>query len=398
MTIILEMVKIMINFQTITCEQFLNDYWQKKAVVFRQAIADFSNPLEPDELAGLAMEEDIESRIVIQTDELPHWYLKRGPFSESDFAKLPTKQWTLLVQGVDRFVPEVADLLDHFNFIPAWRVDDVMISYAVEEGSVGPHYDNYDVFLYQAKGRRKWSLTTKSCTPENYLDNVELRIMKQFETEEEYILEEGDMLYLPPHVAHHGVSLSADCMTYSFGYRSYQSQELWDSLGDYLAEKKFPQALYKDPCFESVSGTNEIPENAWQNARDVLQNIINDKSAMQEWFGRLITSIDQHAETLLPVSDEDEIGLGDFEQYLFQSRYLRRNPVCRFAYYGEDKPIKLFVNGSVWDIDKISSELIKMVANQSMINTSDLQRFAALKPDMQFLRDLWQLQWLEFID
>ena len=228
----------MINLQQISLKTFLSEYWQKKPLVIRQALPDFVNPLSPDELAGLALEEEIESRLVFETpDKKPYWHLKSGPFFENDFNTLPKTHWTLLVQGVDRIIPEVYELLDHFNFIPQWRIDDVMISYAALNGSVGPHYDNYDVFLYQAKGRREWSLTTQNCNTENYIKDLELRIMNQFDIEERFILEEGDMLYLPPHVGHYGISLSDECMTYSFGYRSYQGQELWDSLGDYLSEK-----------------------------------------------------------------------------------------------------------------------------------------------------------------
>ena len=165
----------MIHFGSIDVTTFLTEYWQKKPLVIRHAIPGFINPLTPDELAGLAIDEDVESRIVT---ELPSWELKKGPFEDTLFSSLPKTHWTLLVQSVDLLVPEVAALLDHFDFIPQWRVDDVMISYAVEHGNVGPHYDNYDVFLYQASGRRKWSLTTQHCHENNYLSDVELRIMK----------------------------------------------------------------------------------------------------------------------------------------------------------------------------------------------------------------------------
>ena len=228
----------MISFKDIPVKTFLTDYWQKKPLVIRDALPCFINPISPDELAGLALEEDIESRIVHETlGTSPLWHLKKGPFSESDFSTLPKTHWTLLVQGLDRIIPEVYELLNHFDFIPQWRIDDVMLSFAALDGSVGPHYDNYDVFLYQAKGQRKWSLTTKNCHTDNYIKNIDLRIMNEFNVEEEFILEEGDMLYLPPHVGHYGISLSEECMTYSFGYRSYQGQELWDSLGDYVSEK-----------------------------------------------------------------------------------------------------------------------------------------------------------------
>ena len=276
----------MVNFQTVDVHTFLTEYWQKKPLVIRQALPAFINPITADELAGLAMEEDVESRMVFETPQkTPHWQLKRGPFLETDFSTLPKTHWTLLVQGVDLIVPEVACLLDYFNFIPQWRVDDVMISYAVKQGSVGPHYDKYDVFLYQASGTRKWSLTTKNCNEANCLKGVDLRIMAEFDVEEEYILQQGDMLYLPPHVGHHGVSLDDDCITYSFGYRSYQGQELWDGFGDYLSEHHKFTSLYQDPNWANNKATSAIPRQAWLNAKQLMQEMLADDamSTIESW-------------------------------------------------------------------------------------------------------------------
>ena len=137
----------------LTAREFMRDYWQKKPLLIRQAIPDFESPIDADELAGLALEEEVESRLVIEHGERP-WELRRGPFAEDEFSKLPEREWTLLVQAVDQFVPEVSELLENFRFLPSWRVDDVMISFAAPGGSVGPHFDNYDVFLLQGHGKR----------------------------------------------------------------------------------------------------------------------------------------------------------------------------------------------------------------------------------------------------
>ena len=138
----------------ITADEFLAEYWQKKPLLIRNAIPNFIAPIEGDDLAGLSLEEEVESRLVIGDD----WQLEHGPFEESRFETLPDRNWTLLVQGVDLWIPEVADLLKSFDFLPAWRVDDIMVSYAEDGGNVGPHFDYYDVFLLQGSGQRHWQV------------------------------------------------------------------------------------------------------------------------------------------------------------------------------------------------------------------------------------------------
>ncbi|KTC88770.1 cupin domain-containing protein [Fluoribacter dumoffii] len=389
----------MINLQHISLETFLNEYWQKKPLIIRNALPGFATPISPDELAGLALEEDVESRLVFETPhEKTSWHLKRGPFSESDFNTLPLTHWTLLVQGVDRLIPEVCALLDHFNFIPQWRIDDIMISYAVLHGSVGPHYDNYDVFLYQARGRREWLLTTKGCNQDNYINDLELRIMKQFDVEERLVLEEGDMLYLPPHVGHYGISLSEECMTYSFGYRSYQGQELLESLSDYLAEKDTFKTLYQDPNWSQWHNASEILRPAWQNAQDLLHKLINDEETMRSWFGCFVTQLDQQAELQLPMPLEEDtiIGLTDFVEEIKTGVDLVRDASCRFAYQHptEQFGFQFYINGCEWDITDVSPDLLGYIANNRYLSHKLLVPYLNTTQNQIFIYNLWKLQWL----
>lgn len=388
----------MVYFKEISLQTFLKDYWQKKPLLIRNALPNFINPLSPDELAGLALEDDIESRIVRETpNKAPIWHLQNGPFKDCDFSQLPSTHWTLLVQGVDRIVPEVSDLLNHFDFLPQWRIDDVMISFAALHGSVGPHYDNYDVFLYQAMGRREWSLTTEKCNTENYLENLDLRIMREFNVEERLVLEEGDMLYLPPHVGHHGVSLSEQCMTYSFGYRSYQGQEVWDSLGDYLSEKECFTSLYKDPDWSELTKTSEIPDSAWKNAQQLLLELVEKESVLKAWFGCFATRLDQEAERQLPLPLENDelVDINTFIELVNNGMELERNPNCRFAYQQVNEQLQLYINGCEWDIQGIPSELVELIANNRLISSTDIIPYFNTMPAQQFLFDLWTLQWLE---
>lgn len=389
-----------LNFTNISRADFLADYWQKKPILLKQAMPDFVNCLSPEELAGLSLEPEVESRIVLeQPAKSPAWQLRRGPFTEEDYASMPETHWTLLVQGVDRLLPEVQNLLDYFDFIPQWRVDDVMISYAPLHGNVGPHYDNYDVFLLQALGQRKWMLTTQDCNEQNYLTDVELRVMKIFIVEEEYILEPGDILYLPPHVGHHGVSLSDDCMTYSFGYRSYQSREMLNSFCDYVNEQDAFKTLYKDPDWRMIQHTAELPEAAWQQAKQLILSEMADDKLFKNWFGRFATHLDYGAEELLPDVLEN-VNEADFLAQLASKETLFRDPMVKMAYQsdGNDSKFELYINGVSWKIDGVSTDLIKIVANHRTIDCQQLKSYLSNRANLQFLFGLWQLQWLQFAE
>ena len=213
----------------LTPSEFLAEYWQKKPLLIRQAIPNFQGLLTPNELAGLACEEEAQSRIVQNIDDT--WHLTHGPFDEDTLTSLPEKDWTLLVQYVNHHLPEVAELLSQFNFIPHARLDDLMISYAPTGGSVGPHIDSYDVFLLQGSGKRRWKINAQPDL--TLVEDVPLRILKQFTAEQEWVLAPGDMLYLPPNIAHHGVSEDDDCMTYSIGFRVPKTQELIQGFLDH---------------------------------------------------------------------------------------------------------------------------------------------------------------------
>src|SRR3990170_7562789 len=203
---------------------FLTDFWQKRPLLIRSPWRAWNNPLAPDELAGLACESDVESRLVTQLPDT--WELEHGPLSGTRFAQLGKQPWTLLVQAVDHHVPAVAALLEPFRFIPNWRIDDVMVSYAVEGGGVGPHFDQYDVFLVQGLGRRRWQLGRLCDHATELLPHDDLRLLASFEPTDEWILEPGDILYVPPRVAHNGIAVSDDCMTYSIGFRAPSRREL----------------------------------------------------------------------------------------------------------------------------------------------------------------------------
>jgi 50S ribosomal protein L16 3-hydroxylase len=217
---------------TPTPQQFLATYWQKKPLLIRQAFPDFTPQLDSDDIAGLACDQLAESRLVTGSYPEHDWKLRYGPFSEKDFADFPRTGWTLLVQDVEKHYPPLQDLMRQFDFLPRWRVDDLMASVAGPGGSVGPHVDQYDVFLLQADGSRRWQIAESF--DEELLPNCELSVLRHFQPEQEWILERGDVLYLPPGVAHHGVALEQG-MTWSIGMRAPGAADLFQTYGEWMA-------------------------------------------------------------------------------------------------------------------------------------------------------------------
>jgi len=269
----------------LTPAQFLDEYWQKKPLLIRQAIPNFKGLLDANELAGLACEEEVQSRIV--QFKKSKWSVKKGPFDDADFAKLPKKNWTLLVQSVNHHLPEATDLLSLFNFIPHARLDDLMVSYAPKGGGVGAHVDSYDVFLLQGSGKRNWKISTQ--TDLSLLEDAPLRILKNFKPEQEWVLEAGDMLYLPPQIAHFGISESDDCMTYSIGFRAPKTQELMHEFLSYLQDNINEEGLYTDPDLKLQNHPSEISDKMIEHVNTMLHKMTWDKNCVADFLGRYLT-------------------------------------------------------------------------------------------------------------
>ena len=379
-------------------ETFLKEYWQKKPLLIKGAFPNFESPIQPDELAGLSLEEEVESRIIIQNSTIDYT-LKTGPFTEKTFQGLPEKNWTLLIQGADKLIPEIADLIPNFNFIPNWRLDDVMISYATKGGNVGPHYDNYDVFLLQAQGQRNWQLSSQNCNPENYIDGLDIRLMEKFIVEDDYVCEAGDLLYIPPLWGHHGIGLTDDCLTFSFGYRTYKGLEVWDSFGDYLAETESFQDLYKDPNW-SNSQAGQITDESWKQAQALLKSVLDNEEHFKKWFGRFATQLDAGANEKLPepLEEDETVDTETLFSELQQCEGIQLDPVCRFAYYKiNDNEVSLYVNSSEWNCLNAEAEFIKLLCNQKWISAEILIPYLANEGNLSLINDLWTLQFFEII-
>ena len=274
----------MSNWQlTLDRENFLANVWQRKPLLIKNAIDGFEPALDADELAGLALEEEVESRIIEFRDQ--NWHLSQGPFTATDFDR--AHPWTLLVQAVDHYVPAIADLRKLIDFIPQWRVDDVMVSFAVDGGSVGPHYDNYDVFLLQAQGKRRWKIGQPCDANTALAPNTDLRILQDFHCESEHLLSAGDILYVPPGVAHWGIA-EGDCMTFSIGFRAPAIKELLSRSVDSLLEKTTDEKFYTDDPAAPPCRPGEITAKAVTRAKEQLIVALQAHSD-DSWFGELVT-------------------------------------------------------------------------------------------------------------
>ncbi|NIF15701.1 cupin domain-containing protein [Pantoea sp. Cy-639] len=352
----------------LTAREFLRDYWQKKPLLVRQAFPDFESPIDPDELAGLALEEEVESRLVLEHGERP-WELRRGPFAEDAFADLPERDWTLLVQAVDQFVPEVAELLEHFRFLPSWRIDDVMISYAAPGGSVGPHFDNYDVFLLQGHGKRNWKVGQMCNSDSPLIEHADLRILAEFEQSGEWTLEPGDMLYLPPRLAHYGVA-EDDCLTYSVGFRAPSAAEVLTHFTDFLSQFLPDEERYSDADAQPVADPHQIQHDALDRLKALLAEHMGDERLLLTWFGQFMTE-PRYPEM---VSGE-ELSEEDLIYSLEQGAILIRNPSARLAWSEVDDNLLLFASGQSRLLSGHLRELLKLICAADALHMENLAQW-----------------------
>ncbi|CRM76182.1 MULTISPECIES: cupin domain-containing protein [Pseudomonas] len=375
----------------ITAREFLRDYWQKKPLLIRQAIPDFESPIDADELAGLALEEEVESRLVIEHGERP-WELRRGPFAEDAFSTLPEREWTLLVQAVDQFVPEVAELLEHFRFLPSWRIDDVMISFAAPGGSVGPHFDNYDVFLLQAQGKRNWKIGQMCNSESALLQHADLRILAEFEESAEWVLEPGDMLYLPPRLAHFGIA-EDDCMTYSVGFRAPSAAEVLTHFTDFLSQYLTDEERYTDADAQPVSDPHQIQSDALDRLKSLLAEHMSDERMLLTWFGQFMTE-PRYPELVAG----EELGEDDFISSLQDGAILVRNPSARLAWSEVDDDVLLFASGQSRYLPGKLRELLKLVCSADALHSENLGDWLADEDGRDLLCELVKQGSLGFAD
>jgi len=331
-------------------EDFLARYWQREHAYLPAALAPFVPPADADELAGLALEEGVDARIV--TGQAPYWEQHRGPFRGEDFQR--QEPWTLLVQSVDHYWDEAAELLHAIPSLPTWRLDDVMMSYANDGGSAGPHYDNYDVFIIQGEGQRRWQIGGFCDSDTPRLPHDELRLLANFQARAEYLLNPGDVLYIPPGVAHFGVSLG-ESTSFSIGFRAPRLSDLLAAWVDNRLEEIEDDVLFRDPGREPVWRRGEI------TSRDLERASVQVRAALENddprWLGEALTIGGASA----PQRNEPA------DLSLDSVANMRRTPGSRLAWYHAENELLVFANGACRDVPMALQEAVEQLCDDQRI-------------------------------
>ncbi|MEM7207572.1 MAG: cupin domain-containing protein [Pseudomonadota bacterium] len=353
--------------------EFLAEYWQQKPLAIRRGIEHADALITPEELAGLACEEDIESRLVTHFDN--EWNLTHGPIPESTFLNLPNKDWTVLVQRVEAYVPEVASLLEKFKFLPRWRIDDVMVSYATTGGTVSAHYDYYDVFLIQGQGSRKWQIGD-FCEPGTALKpNLPMKILADFKPTEECILQPGDVLYIPPMLSHCGIALE-NCITYSVGFRAPSHAEIIDLLATTAMSQLGDDVRYTDTPSTLNADHFEINQETLEHVRQSIIGVVNDDEML----------LSVMAEIAAKTSERDN-SCGDMQNWptrVKKGAVIVRSPLSRFSYYSGSPPA-LFADGLRFPA---SVELARFMCEFDQIAASNLESMLKLDGSKALITEL----------
>ena len=362
----------------LTPKTFMQRHWQKKPLVIRQAIPGFQPPLDRADLVDLAAQEEVQSRLVIQAnpDAKQDWRFRHGPFTRRALPPFKQPGWTLLVQGVDLLDERAHALMNQFRFVPDARLDDLMVSYATDGGGVGPHFDSYDVFLLQAHGQRRWRIGRQKDL--SLQPGMPLKILANFEPEMEFVLDAGDMLYLPPRYAHDGIAVG-ECMTYSVGFRSPSRGELAGELLQRLAEDAMDEAgaaLYRDPKQPAVSGCGEIPADMVEFARDALAAALRDPLAVPRALGEYLSEPKAH------VSFDGGEASGEADGPV---RLDRRTRMMYDVHH-------VFVNGESFRAAGRDAQLMRLLADERNLKATDVKRLSADARDL--LADWMEAGWL----
>lgn len=331
--------------------RFLRDVWHKRPLLIRNAVPDFAGLLTPGEMQQLACRDDVESRLIRGSGT--RWQLEHGPFGKNDFKRLPKTEWTLLVQSLNHILPEADALLARFNFIPHARLDDLMVSYAVPGGSVGPHFDSYDVFLLQGQGHRRWQISTQNDLA--LLDDAPLKILRRFKPEEEWLLGPGDMLYLPPHVAHFGVA-EDDCMTCSIGFRAPTTEELAHGFLMHMQDTLKLEGRYADPDLRLQAHPGEISRAMLAQIEDMIAKVKWNKRDIAEFAGRYLSEPKPNV-----FFDPPEAALTRAAFNKQANRHgLALNPKSRLLFTGG----RYFINGDAFTAAADETAALKQLADQ----------------------------------
>ena len=342
----------------ITAEQFLAEYWQKKPLLVRNALPEIANLLEPNDVMELALDENITARLIKQKDKDPNqWSVKSSPLIKADFQKMP-KLWTLLVQAVDHYSFDLAELWKKFPFIPQWRRDDIMVSYAQKGGSVGQHFDFYDVFLVQGYGHRRWQLGQMCDAESEFVAGQPLKLLPEMDVNFDEVLAPGDLLYVPPGLSHYGVA-EDECLTYSFGFRMPNVAEMMDRVSDKFADDQLLKNPLTDIIRDKISPIGQISQAELEYLKAELLAQLQNPTVLEDALMSLMSE-PNYPEN---IPDAEAIGTGDLEEALDLGYSLILEPASRLLYTEDEDELLFWANGEGICISDAFAPILKQIAD-----------------------------------
>ncbi|MCK4080896.1 MULTISPECIES: cupin domain-containing protein [Acinetobacter] len=346
----------------ITAEQFLSEYWQKKPLLVRNALPEIINILEPNDVKELALEENVTARLIKQKDkDSNQWSVKSSPLIKGDFQKMP-KLWTLLVQAVDHYSFDLAALWKKFPFIPQWRRDDIMVSYAPKGGSVGKHFDFYDVFLVQGYGHRRWQLGQMCDADTAFVPGQPLKLLPDMEVNFDEVLAPGDLLYVPPGLSHYGIA-EDDCLTFSFGFRMPNIADMMDRVSDKFSEDQLLRNPLTDILRDQATAAGEITPVELEYLKTELLARLQNSTVLDD----AIISLMSEPKYPENIPEAEEIGTGDLEEALDQGYMLMLEPASRLLYTDEDNQLLFWANGEALYISESFAAYLKRLADGEIL-------------------------------
>jgi len=342
----------------ITAEQFLNEYWQKKPLLVRNAMPEIMGLLEPEDVKELALEEDVSARLIRQKNKNPNeWHVKSSPLTKGDFQKLPNL-WTILVQAVDHYSFDIAELWKKFPFIPQWRRDDIMVSYAPKGGSVGKHFDFYDVFLVQGHGHRRWQLGQMCDESTEFVADQPLKLLSQMNVDFDEVLAPGDLLYVPPGLAHYGVA-EDDCLTFSFGFRMPNLAEMTDRLSEQFAKNSVLTNPLADITRIKTDAIGEINNTEFSYLKTQLLDYLTQAPE----FDAAIMAYMSESKYPNSIPEPEEIVVDDLLEVINSGYQLILEPASRLLYRQQDQLLDFWANGENICISQSFQAQLKQIAD-----------------------------------
>ena len=371
-----------LNWGELTPEKFLNEYWQKKPLIIKKAFKNFKDPISADELAGLAMEQEIQSRIIAKKgseSSTASWQVNHGPFES--FEQFGESGWTLLVQAVNNFSADSQLLLNNFNFVPNWRIDDVMVSFSTPDGGVGAHLDQYDVFIIQGMGKRHWQVGAPDSSLQPLLPHPDLKQISKFIPLIDTITEPGDLLYIPPNHPHKGVAID-NSLNYSIGFQAPNNQELFSGFADKLLDDDIATQRFLDVNRQITYSPELLTADDISQLKSFMQSAFDNEETFNEFIGCYLTQSHHPLELLLPTQPITDDHLEDILAEV-ENQFIAVSGIKALVI--ENPLITLFISGEVFELDNITKKFGQLMAKGQTMTSHQMKSFMDCPKHRQLL-------------